>query len=333
MILASVAGGGPDGTLVVVSADRSRFVLPVFGPRTLQAALDEWDRYRDGLEATYETLSVGDAGLPTGAATFVAPLPRAYHWAEGSCYLSHMERIRASRGEALPADHRRHPKVYQSGSDAHLAPVSEVELPDPSSELDLEATVVVVTGRVGRAADRDRSHILLVGLTNDLTYRRHIVEERREGSGIYRSKPGRAYAPFAVTPSGLSALWTGSSLQARVRTEINGNVLGEPWAHRDLAFDFDSILTHLTETRALEPGSIVGLGTVSNTDPRTGVGCIAERRALDIEAGDRPVTEYLKPGDTLSIEALDDDGASIFGRIHQTIVRTRQGATGTPRAS
>lgn len=323
MILATLRGGGPDGTLVVVSPDRARFALPDDGPRTLQEALDRWDACESALEACFERLASTSDGLPTSSAVFAAPLPRSYHWAEGSCYLPHMERIRGSRGEALPAEHRSRPKVYQGGSDQHLAPVSEFRLLDPEWELDLEATIVVFAGAVAAGVDAVEAaeRIRLVGLTNDLTYRALIVEERQEGSGIYHSKPGRAYAPYVVTPSTLGSLWSGTTLHARVRTEINGDVLGEPFADRDLSFDFGRIMEHLCRTRALTPGSIVGTGTVSNADPVTGIGCIAEKRAMEIETSGRPTTRYLQPGDALSIETFGADGVSLFGAIEQTVIR------------
>jgi fumarylacetoacetate (FAA) hydrolase len=33
----------------------------------------------------------------------MAPLPRAYQWADGSAYLTHVERVRRARGAELPA--------------------------------------------------------------------------------------------------------------------------------------------------------------------------------------------------------------------------------------
>jgi fumarylacetoacetate (FAA) hydrolase len=322
MILASLSGGGPDGTLVVVSEDRARFLLPEDGPRTLQAALDQWDTCRGHLDATYRQLESPDVGMSTAGARFASPLPRALHWAEGSCYLAHMERIRGSRGEALPLDHRSLPKVVQTGGAQNLKPVSEFTLPDPDWELDIEGTIVVITGAIaaGSSAGEAISQIRLVGLTNDLTYRYHIVKERREGSGMYHSKPGRAYAPYVVTPDTLAELWNGAELHARVRTEINGVLLGEPWSDQDLAFNFGRILEHLCLTRALAPGSIVGTGTVANADPGDGIGCLAEQRAVEQSRSGAPETPYLQAGDTVAIEAVSETGVSLFGRIEQIVV-------------
>jgi fumarylacetoacetate (FAA) hydrolase len=322
VILATLHGGGIDGTLVVVSRDRRRLVVPPRGPRTMQQALDEWTSWEQALEDTFGELDDDRYGFPVERATFDAPLPRAFHWAEGSCYLQHMERIRGGRDEALPADHVRQPITYQSGSARNMAPRSDIPLPDPAWELDLEATVVVITGliRAGASEDEAVSQIRLVGMTNDLTYRKLLVDERRQGTGVYSSKPGRAYAPFVVSPSTLGPAWSGSNLRAALRCEVSGETLGVPRADRDIAFEFPRILAHLAKTRSLVPGSIVGTGTVSNADPAAGYGCIAEKRAVEIAKEGAPTTPFLGVGDTVGIEALGEDGTALFGPIQQRVV-------------
>ncbi|MEU6609685.1 fumarylacetoacetate hydrolase family protein [Streptomyces shenzhenensis] len=322
MILATLKGGGIDGTLVVVSRDRRRLVIPPDGPRTMQQAMDEWSLWERSLEDEFGQLDDETYGFPVDRATFDAPLPRAFHWAEGSCYLQHMERIRGGRGEALPAEHRDRPIVYQSGSARNMAPCSDIALPDPAWELDIEATVVVITGPVPAGASEEEvaGQIRLVGMTNDLTYRKLLVDERRQGTGVYASKPGRAYAPFMVSPSSLGAAWSGSNLRAVLRCEVGGETLGVPRADRDITFEFPRILAELARTRSLVPGSIVGTGTVSNADPAAGYACIAEKRAVEIVNDGAPTTPFLAAGDTIGIEALGDDGTSLFGRITQTVV-------------
>jgi fumarylacetoacetate (FAA) hydrolase len=324
VILATLRGGGIDGTLVVVSRDHQRLAIPPNGPRTMQQALDEWSSWERALEDAFEELDDERRGFPVERAVFEAPLPRAFLWAEGSCYLTHMERIRGGRKEALPLDHRSQPIVYQSGGAPNMAPQSEIALPDPAWELDVEATVVVITGRIPRGASEDEaaSQVRLVGITNDVSYRKLLVDERRQGTGIYWSKPGRAYAPFVVSPSTLGPTWTGANLRAALRCEVNDTLLGAPRADRDISFEFPRILAHLAKTRSLIPGSIVGTGTVSNADDATGYTCLAEKRAVELAESGAATTPFLNVGDTVTIDAVRDDGMSLFGRIEQTVVTT-----------
>jgi len=73
--------------------------------------------------------------------------------------------------------------------------------------------------------------------------------------------------------------------------------------------DFADLIAHAAKTRALGAGSIIGSGTVSNEDRAAGSACVAERRSLEqIEFG-APLTPFLKNGDRVRIEMLDQAGA------------------------
>ena len=66
-------------------------------------------------------------------------------------------------------------------------------------------------------------------------------------------------------------------------------------------------------------GTVLGSGTISNHDRAAGFACIAEQRMVETIEHGKPRTEYLKPGDRVSIEMKDADGHSIFGSIRQTV--------------
>jgi fumarylacetoacetate (FAA) hydrolase len=314
--LATLRRGGKDGTLAIVGADGRRAIAEPGGLRTLQEALDDW-------ETAEPLLRRGQGDLvELDEEELHSPLPRAYQWCDGSTFLSHMERLRASRGMALPPRYDEDPIVYQSGSDAFLAPTDPIPLRDVSWGLDLEATVAVVTGDVpvGTTAAEAPRHILLLLLTNDLTFRHLLPGEYAKSVGIYRSKPARAYAPFALTPDELGDQWNGRLLRSTVRSWVNGELLGELRSDEDCAFDFGRLIEYLTLTRSLAAGTIIGSGTISNRDESRGFGCLAEKRAVEITTDGKPTTELLKVGDTVRVEAFDDDGNSLFGALDQTVV-------------
>ena len=65
----------------------------------------------------------------------------------------------------------------------------------------------------------------------------------------------------------------------------------------------------------------VSSGSVSNPNFReVGSACIAERRGIELLDHDASRTEFMKFGDTVRIEVLDEQGRSIFGAIDQRIV-------------
>ena len=56
------------------------------------------------------------------------------------------------------------------------------------------------------------------------------------------------------------------------------------------------------------------------TDWPKGYSCIAEKRAIETIQSGKPVTDYMKFGDTIKIEMKGKDGQSIFGAIDQKVV-------------
>ena len=80
------------------------------------------------------------------------------------------------------------------------------------------------------------------------------------------------------------------------------------------------LIAHLTRTRSLGPGTIIGSGTVSNDDRSVGSSCIAERRAIETIDRGAPITPWMKVGDQVRIEVFDAEGRSVFGAIDQTVV-------------
>jgi fumarylacetoacetate (FAA) hydrolase len=88
-----------------------------------------------------------------------------------------------------------------------------------------------------------------------------------------------------------------------------------------MTFGFDRLIEHVTKTRKLGAGAIVGSGTVSNYDRSLGSSCLAERRTLEQLEHGAPRTPFLKFGDRVRIEMLDPEGRSLFGALDNRIVR------------
>jgi 2-keto-4-pentenoate hydratase/2-oxohepta-3-ene-1,7-dioic acid hydratase in catechol pathway len=54
----------------------------------------------------------------------MAPLPRAYQWADGSAYINHVELVRKARNAEVPESFYTDPLMYQGGSDDFLGPTA-----------------------------------------------------------------------------------------------------------------------------------------------------------------------------------------------------------------
>ncbi len=323
MKLASLPGGR-DGRLAVVSRDLTR-AIPADGiAGTLQGALDDWARKRPALEALARELEGGSAkGLPFDAAQALSPLPRAFHWVDGSAYVNHVELVRRARGAAMPDSFWTDPLIYQGGSDDFLAPQADAPFASEDWGIDLEGELAVVTDDVpmGTDAAAARAHIQLVMLVNDWSLRNLIPGELAKGFGFYQSKPATSFSPVAVTPDELGDSWAGARAHLPLVVHLNGAPFGRPNAGVDLTFDFGQLIAHAAKTRRLRAGSIVGSGTVSNADRAAGSTCLAERRMLETLDHGKPMTPFLSFGDRVRIEMFDAGGRSIFGAIDQRVVK------------
>ena len=327
MKFATLADGSRDGRLVLVSRDLAR-ALPVPSvARTLQQALDRWAQVEPALRALAADL---EAGRAAGAERFdadraLSPLPRSHHWVDGSAYVNHVELVRKARGAEMPPSFWTDPLVYQGGSDDFIPPTADAAFPSEEHGIDFEAEVAVVTDDVpmGTGADAARGHIRLVMLVNDWSLRNLIPAELAKGFGFYQSKPATSFSPIAVTPDELGDAWDGGKVRLPLLTHLNGELFGRPDAGVDMTFDFPRLIEHVTLTRRLGAGAIVGSGTVSNYDRSLGSSCVAERRMLEQVEHGRPTTPFLHYGDRVRIEMLDRNGHSIFGAIDQKVVPAR----------
>jgi len=335
MKLATLKSGGRDGTLVVVSRDLVTCQAVPAIARTLQAALDDWDRLAPRLQAVYDQLNDGSADA---AESFIelechSPLPRAYQWADGSAYINHVELVRKARNAEVPASFYTDPLMYQGGGDAFVGPCDPIAVLTEEWGVDLEAEVAVITGDVpmGASVAQAAGAIRLVMLVNDVSLRNLIPNELAKGFGFYQSKPASAFAPVAVTPDELGDAWRDSKLHLPLLVNLNGEAFGRPNAGEDMTFSFAQLVAHAAATRELCAGSIIGSGTVSNKQGSLhgssvgngGVGycCLAEVRMYETIEQGKPQTPFLRFGDTVRIEMLDASGASIFGAIDQEVVR------------
>ncbi len=333
MKFATIKDGSRDGYLAVVSRDLTRFVSAEMIAPTLQAALDDWGRLAHKLEGLAEQLEHGSVPHERfHERGCLSPLPRAFQWADGSAYVNHVELVRKARGAEMPASFWTDPLMYQGGSDAFLSPREPIQVADEAHGIDFEGEVAVIVddAPMGASAEVALSKVRLVMLVNDVSLRNLIPAELAKGFGFFQAKPSSAFSPVAVTPDELGEHWKGGKLHLALLSTLNRQLFGKPNAGQDMTFDFGQLVAHAAKTRPLTAGSIIGSGTVSNkgsdgSPGKTvaaggeGYACIAELRTIETINTGKPVTPFMKFGDTIRIEMKDVRGHSIFGAIEQTV--------------
>ncbi len=332
MKLATYKDGSRDGQLVVVSRDLATAHYATGIAAKLQQVLDDWNFMSPQLQDLYDTLNQGKArhAFPFDPKMCMAPLPRAYQWADGSAYINHVELVRMARNAEVPANYYTEPLMYQGGSDDFIGPCDNVVCADEAYGIDFEAELAVITGDIPMRSTPERAldGIRLIMLANDVSLRNLIPDELAKSFGFFQSKPATAFSPVAVTLDELGDAWDKGRASLTVQSTWNGRKVGMCDAGTEMTFHFGQLIAHICKTRNVRAGSIVGSGTISNRAIEkngkkewvNGYSCIAEKRAIETILDGKPSMAYMKFGDTIRIEAKGKDGQSVFGAIDQEVV-------------
>jgi fumarylacetoacetate (FAA) hydrolase len=310
MRLATLAMGGRDGTLVVVSPDGAACALaPV---STLQEAMENWDAVAPQLAS----ITIFDRPLEG----VTAPMPRAWQWLDGSAFASHGDLMEKVFGiEPVKSDK---PLMYQGVSDKFYGPTDDVSMTDETLGIDFEGEFGVITDAVpmGTSAADAMQHIKLIVQINDWSLRTLAGPEMKTGFGWVQAKPPCSMAPFACTPDELCDQWRVGRVCLDLLVDWNGKRFGaangEP-----MGYGFHELVAHAARTRNLVAGTVIGSGTVSNENYREiGSSCIAERRGIEMVDDGAPTTEFMRFGDRVRMQGTMADGRAPFGAIDQKVV-------------
>jgi fumarylacetoacetate (FAA) hydrolase len=320
MKLATIDNGTPDGALAVISSDGLRHLPAGAITTTLQAAMDNWQNVEPGLRALADRLAAGE-GRDNGEVTFAAPLPRAWQWLDGSAYRSHGELMETLFGTEPPPPGR--PLMYQGLSHQFLSATTEVPFPRTEDGIDFEGEFGVITDFVpmGVSAEEALGHIKLLVQINDWSLRALAPIEMKTGFGWLQAKPACSVAPFALTPDELGDAWARGRVHLPLEVTWNDEPFGTPEGG-PMEFGFHELIAHAASTRSLCAGTIIGSGTVSNSNFREiGSACIAERRGIEMLDEGAARTGFMHFGDRVRMECRLRDGGVLFGAIDQQVVK------------
>ncbi len=323
MKLATWNDGTRDGYPLIVSKDLTRAISARYLAPSLLGLIEQWKDVAPTLKREYDLLNEDEErGAPFDPAQAAAPLPRAPQWLDGSAFPTHGERMVKAFNLSDKTLNLSYPLMYQGMSDGFLGARDTMLLPSEEHGIDLEAEVAVITDDVPMSANSRQGGeaIRLVMLVNDVSLRNLLFAEMSLGFGMIQCKPTCVFSPVCVTPDELGGAWDAGRMNFTMTVDLNGKRLGKLNAD-EMAFSFGELVAHAAKTRSLSAGTIIGSGTFSNADPSRGVACVAERRALEKLNSGAPITEWLRFGDRVRIDVVDDAGGSIFGAIDHTFAR------------
>lgn len=248
-------------------------------------------------------------------------LRNAPQFLDGSAYVTHVELVRKARGATMPERFWIDPLMYQ-GCSQFLGPTDPIIAGSEDYGIDFESEVGIVLydTPMGVSVDEAAQYIDAIVLINDVSLRNLVPNELSKGFGFVQSKPQSALSPYAVKTETLGKFWENYMVHFPLRTYLNDELFGEPNAGTDMTFNFAQLIVHAARTRPLVSGTIIGSGTVSNNNTTVGSSCIAEKRMLETLEFGSPQTPFLKFGDKVRIEMVDEYGNNLFGSIEQEVI-------------
>jgi fumarylacetoacetate (FAA) hydrolase len=328
MKLASIENKTRDGQLVVVNKELTKAISVPEVAETMQIAIDNWSETEMRLQNVYTRLNANELSnaFDFSSVKVLAPIPRAFHWADGSAYVTHVELVRKARNAELPKSFWTDPLMYMGASDAFIGANDDIEIENEAWGIDFESEVAVFTDDVpaGVSSTDALNHIKLITIINDVSLRNLIPNELSKQFGFYQSKPWTTFAPVVVTPDELEGSWKSGKLHLPLESTLNGSLIGSPNAGIDMTFDFGQLVAHAAKTRSLMAGTVIGSGTVANQGSPNGSSCLAEVRCLEIIKDGKASTPFMSFGDKIEVEMKDEKGKSIFGKINQKVTEYKK---------
>jgi len=187
-------------------------------------------------------------------------------------------------------------------------------------KLDFELEVAVVIGKGGKniPASKADEHIFGYMIMNDWSARHLQMEEMKLNLGPAKGKDfATSLGPWLVTRDELSAHAltgpNGERHNLKMRCFVNGKQVSFGNV-KDMSWTFGQIIERASYGVMLEPGEVIGSGTV-------GTGCFLELNGSKITDN-----QWLKPGDKVVLEV------DVLGRLENTIVEAREEYTLAPTA-
>lgn len=335
MKFASYSDGSRDGQLVVVSRDLTQAHYATHVASRLQQVLDDWNYLSPQLQDLYDSLNAGRArhAFAFDPQRCMAPLPRAYSQVQAYAYPGHLELV-TPVVDAAQASRQWPLHLVQCAGDQLWGPHASVALASEALGADFEAQWGLITADIpaGASLERAMDGVRLLVLAQAVVLRSVAAGDDWNAAANVVARPGVAFAPIANTPDELGEAWQRGRVQLPLQTSWNGRKVGMADMGVDMPWHAGHILSQLATTRPVRAGTLVTVGPVSNRAAEKksalewpkGYHSIAQKRAMETLVDGKPVTDYLRFGDTVRSEVKGSDGASVFGAVELELVTVQR---------
>lgn len=222
--------------------------------------LERGDRAWAAAETVAEAGYAADVTAPNGATIrydpddvdLLSPLPRPNTIRDFSVFEEHGRPDKPDVWYEFPSP-------YKGNPEAVVPPGAEVVWPDYDDQPDFELEIGAIVGKHGQNLDASQADEYIVGYTifNDFSAREIQMREMEAGLGPAKGKDfANGFGPYLVTADAFDP----SDATAVVR--ING----DEWARGNVGnmyHSFPSILEQAADEEPVNPGDVLGSGTVA----------------------------------------------------------------------
>ncbi len=222
-----------------------------------------------------DTPAGAESRLPVSEVRLRAPLPRPNSLRD---FMLVEEHVRNSFGQ-VPDEWYEIPVYWKGNCDTVFGPEDTVPWPSYTDKLDYELEVGAIIGRHAFRVDVEEAAACIAGYTifNDWSARDIQFREMKVGLGPGLGKDfATSLGPCMTTADAIDI--NAAPMTARIN--------GEVWSQGTLGamrFTFPEVIAHLSQEQPLQPGDVLGSGTV-------GRGC-----GLELD-------RWLRPGDVVELE-------------------------------
>lgn len=246
------------------------------------------DHHREDIE----TMSISEIDL-------IAPVPRPTTMRDGYAFRQHVEAARRNRGVEMIPEFDDFPVFYFTNPAAVSGPGDVEVLDDHLEKLDFELECAIVIGKEGRnisAAEADE-YIFGYMIYNDWSARAMQMQEMKLNLGPAKGKDfANSFGPWLATRDELAEARIDGDQGERYDLVMTASVNGTEVSRgnvKDMSWTFGQIVERASYGVMLQPGDVIGSGTV-------GTGCFLELNGSGI------TNQWLQNGDMveLSIDRL-----------------------------
>lgn len=228
---------------------------------------------------------------PLNEVGLLAPLSRPNTLRDAYAFETHVKTANRNRGRDVPEEWYEFPVFYFTNSTTIFGPGADIRIPQYTQAMDYELEVAAVIGKAGKniPADKAIEHIFGFTIMNDWSARDVQRKEMKVGLGPAKGKDfATSLGPWIVTPDELAKFATERPgvYKLEMTAKVNGKELSRGnWS--DMFFSFGQIVARASEEVELQPGDVIGSGTV-------GTGCL-----LELTKAEGP---WLKKGDVIDLQ-------------------------------